>query len=228
MSTCSSLCLPRDVALKAFIWEFPPKLVPGSEETKPVAAPIMGDTYALAGSGVQKNWAWMDLDFLPGQHEIAIMLPPVPSKCRVDGVLAGFRYDRPWHLAHLALTTPALPVSPINLGEGNAWVEKFDLDQRAVGRLPPARAMEDLGPVPYGYVKYRAQFESAGSTRMFISTLADDAKKVFINGTLVMEASNSKPQVDFNLRPMRSQGTTFWRFLTSCSALRTLATIWAS
>jgi hypothetical protein len=199
------IVLPRDRALQAFIWEFPPKAVPGSEETKPVAAPIIADTYALAGSGMQKNRPWVDLDFLPGQHDVAIMLPPVPSKCRVDGVLTDFQYDRPWHTARLHLSTPAVPVSPVNISDGNAWVEKFD---PASGQwlTTPARAIEDLGPVPYGYVKYRAQFNSKGEARMFISTLADDAKMVFINGKLVTEASNSKPQIDFPLTPYAQPG----------------------
>ena len=199
------ITLPRDQALRTFIWEFSPKVVPGSEETKPVAAPIMSDTYALAGSGSQKNRAWVDLDFLPGQHDVAVMLPPVPGKCRVDGVLTDIQYDRPWHTARLHITTPALPVSPINLADGNAWVETFD-PRTGQWIASPARAIEDLGPVPYGYVKYRAQFSSSGEPKMFISTLADDAKKVFINGKLVAEASNSKQQIDFPLAPYTKSG----------------------
>jgi hypothetical protein len=198
------IVLPRDQALRTFIWEFPPKIIPGSEETKPVAAPIMSDAYALAGSGTLKNRAWMDLDFLPGEHDVAVMLPPRPSKCRVDGVLTEFQYDRPWRSTRLHVTTPALPYSPINLSEGNVWVEKFD-PHSGQWLTGPARAIEDLGPVPYGYVKYRTQFNSSGS-RMFISTLADDAKKVFINGKLVAEASNSKQQVDFPLTPYTQSG----------------------
>jgi len=192
------LVLPRDKALHTFLWEFPPKIVPGSEEQKPVAAPIMTDAYALAGSGTQKSRAWVELEFLPGQHEIAVMLPPVPAKCRVDGALTDFQYDRPWHTARLHVTTPALPYSPLNLNGGNAWVEKFDpgAGQWLTG---PARALEDLGPVPYGYVKFRAEFNFNGEPRMFVSTLADDAKKVFINGKLAGEAANSKKQVDFPL-----------------------------
>jgi hypothetical protein len=199
------IVLPRDTALRTFIWEFPPRIVPGSEETKPVAAPIIGDTYALAGSGVEKNRAWVELDFLPGEHDVAIMLPPLPTKCRIDGALTGIQYDRPWHIARLHVTTPPLPVSAINLNDGNAWVEKFD-PTSGQWLTTPARAIEALGPVPYGYVKYRAQFDSSGAAKMFISTLADDAKKVFINGKLVTEASNSKPQIDFPLTSYAQPG----------------------
>ncbi|MGD1154896.1 MAG: beta-galactosidase [Terriglobia bacterium] len=192
------LVLPRDKALRTFIWEFPPKIVPGSEEQKPVAAPIITDAYSLAGSGTEKSRAWVDVEFLPGQHEVAVMLPPLPGKCRVDGIVTDFQYDRPWHTARLHVTTPAVPYSPVNLSEGNAWVEKFDPGAGQWLTSPP-RALEDLGPVPYGYVKYRAQFNFAGEPKMFIATLADDAKKVFVNGKLVADASNAKKQVDFLL-----------------------------
>ncbi len=190
------IVLPREKALHTFIWEFPPKIIPGSEETKTVAAPVMSDAYALAGSGTFKSRAWMDLDFLPGEHDIEIMLPPRPSKCRIDNVLTDFGYDRPWHTAHLHVSTPHLPYAPINLNEGSAWVEKFDPSAGA-WLTGPLHALEDLGPVPYGYVKYRAQFSSSAESRMFISALANDAKKVFINGRFVAEASNTEKEVDF-------------------------------
>jgi hypothetical protein len=192
------IVLPRDKALRTFIWEFPPKIIPASEGTKPVASPIISDAYALAGSGTLKSRAWVDLDFFPGEHEIQVMLPPLPGKCRVDGVLTGFEYNRPWHTARLHVTTPALPYSPINLSEGSAWVEKFD-PSAGTWLASPLHALEDLGPVPYGYVKYRTQFSSGGESRMFLATFADDTKKVFINGKLVTEAANSEKQVDFSL-----------------------------
>jgi len=190
--------LPREKALRAFIWEFPPKVVPGSEEQKTVAAPIMTDAYSLVSQDARKSRAWVDLEFLPGEHDIAVMLPPVPEKCRVDGALLNFHYDRPWHTAHLHVTTPAPVATPLTLTEGETWIEKFDT---GVGEwlASPLHALEDLGPVPYGYVKYRTSFTSNSDATMFISALADDEKKVFVNGKLVAEASNSKKDVDFPL-----------------------------
>jgi hypothetical protein len=60
-------------------------------------------------------------------------------------------------------------------------------------------ALEDLGPVPYGYVKYRAQFDFNGQARMFIHTFADDQKKAFLNVELITEAANDKKQVEIEL-----------------------------
>ncbi len=197
--------VPRDRALRTFFWEFPPKIVPGSEETKTVVAPILTDAYALAGSGTLKNRAWVELDFLPGQHDVAVMLPPIPMKCRLDGAVTDFQYDRTWHLARLHVTTPALPFQPINLTEGDAFVEKFD---PATGEwlTGPLHALEDLGPVPYGYVKYRASFNFNGEAKMFVSTRADDAKRIFVNGKFVAEASNQEKLIDFPLAKYAQPG----------------------
>ena len=199
------LVVPRDMALRTFFWTFSPKIVPGSEETKTVLAPVLTDAYAIASSGTEKSRAWVDLDFLPGKHEVAVMLPPLPEKCRVDGEVTGFSYDRPWHLARLQINTPPLSVVPTSVTEGEIWVERFDL---AVGEwiTGPPRAIEDLGPVPYGYVKYRASFSFAGEPRMFISARADDAKMVFVNGRHVPEASNRERLTDFALAAYAQAG----------------------
>ena len=197
--------VPRDKALRTFLWEFPPKVVPGSEETKTVVAPILTDAYSLVASGTVKSRAWVDLEFLPGQHDVAVMLPPLPVKCRLDGLLTNFQYDRPWHLARVHVTTPVLPFEPVNLSEGDACVEKFD---PATGEwlTGPPHALEDLGPVPYGYAKYSTPFTFNGEPRMFISTRADDAKKVFVNGKFVVEASNRETLIDFPLAKYAQPG----------------------
>jgi hypothetical protein len=199
------IVVPRDKALRTFLWEFPPKIVPGSEETKTVVAPVLTDAYALVGSGTLKSRAWVDLEFLPGQHDVAIMLPPLPVKCRLDGNLTEFQYDRPWHIARVHVTTPALPFEPINLSEGDACVEKFDPGTGEWLTGPP-HALEDLGPVPYGYVKYRTPFTFNGEPTVFISTRADDAKKVFVNGKFVAEASNRETLTDFPLAKYAQPG----------------------
>jgi hypothetical protein len=66
-------------------------------------------------------------------------------------------------------------------------------------RTTPARPLDQLGPLPYGYVKYFARFSGNGASRMYISTFADDFKKVFCNGRLVEQGSNNKKQTEFPL-----------------------------
>jgi hypothetical protein len=190
--------MPRERALRVWTAEFAPQVVLGAEGSQPMAVPWMTDSYLLAGSGSHGQRLWVDLDFLPGEHDLNVLLPPRPASCRVDGVLTDFQYDRPWRAARLHITTPSLPPQPLDLKEGAAWVDKFD-PSSGQWLNTPARALEHLGSVPYGYVKYRGQFSYGGQPRMFIATFADDEKKVFLNGRLVLEAANSKKQVDFEL-----------------------------
>jgi hypothetical protein len=85
-------------------------------------------------------------------------------------------------------------------------VEKFD-PKAGDWLTGPPHALEDLGPLPYGYVKYRTPFTFNGEPRMFISTRADDAKKVFINGKFVAEASNTEKLTDFPLAKYAQPGS---------------------
>jgi hypothetical protein len=199
------ILLPRDRALRTWISEFPSKVVPASEEPKPFAVPFMADTYMLAGSGSHGNRIWADLDFLSGAHDLTLLLPSRPGKCWVDGALTDIAYERERRTARLRITTPALPSKPFDLSSGEAWVERFDTASAHWQNSAPG-ALEDTGPVPYGYVKYKAQFNYSNELKMFISTFADDALKVFINGKLVQEALKPAKAIDFELAKYAKPG----------------------
>jgi hypothetical protein len=190
--------VPRERALRTWTAEFPAKVIPDVEETKPMVVPFITDAYSLAESGSQSKRLWVDLDFLPGLHDLTVLLPPQPQKCWVNGAPADFQYERPVRATRVQVTTPDLPVQALDLREVRTWVERFDTNS-GEWLTGPLRALEDLGPIPYGYVKYRAQFTYNGEPKMFLSTFADDGKKVFLNGQLVSDASNVKPQVEFAL-----------------------------
>ncbi len=198
--------LPRELALQTWTAEFPSQLIPGAEEPKPMVVPFITDSYLMGGSGFDGKRCWVDLDFLPGLHNLTVLLPPDPRKCLVDGLPADFQYERPIRAARLQVATPDLPTAPSNLQVTRSWVEKFDA-KAGQWLSSPLRALEDLGPLPYGYVKYRAQFPYKGEPKMFISTVAEDGKKVFLNGKLVEDASNAKPQVEIALAKYAQAGT---------------------
>ena len=206
---------PKEKALRTLLWEFPPKVVPDSEETKPVVAPIFTDAYSLGDTGTTKNRAWIEVEFLPGEHDVAVMLPPVPSKFRLDGAVTGFQYDRPWHLARVHVSTPALPVSPIGVNGGDVWVERFDT-ANGEWLSGPLRALEDVGPAPYGYVKYRAKFEFNGQPKMFLASHADDLKRVFINGKPVPEAAKKETLSEFPLAAYAQPGSNLVEVAYEC------------
>lgn len=190
---------PRDRALQSWTAAFPWSVVPGEfDETGNLASPFLTDAAWVGEAGTTKHGAWIDLHFRPGSHDVTTLLPPLPSLCRVNDAETSFQYDRHWETARLNVTTPTVPYQPVILSEVETWVEKFD---PASGQWlnTPLRALEDLGAIPYGYVKYRAEFSYSGESRMFMTTFADDGKKVFINGKLVPEASVVKKQVEFAL-----------------------------
>ncbi len=197
---------PRWRALQAWVAEFPSQVVPGAEETKPMAVPFITHAALLASSGSTKKTIWAELDFrrgdsapTPGEHRLTVLLPPKPSVCRVDGSPVEFQYDRERRATRLSVPALPLPVRSFALNEVQTWIDKFVANQ---GRWldGPLAALEDLGPIPYGYVKYQAQFTPSGPTpKIFISSFADDAKKVFLNGRLVDDASNNKKVAEFAL-----------------------------
>ncbi len=206
--------LPRERALRTWSTEFPPQVAPIlsvdiTPNSPPIMVPWMTDAALPAGSGSHKNRYWADLDFAPGAHDVLTFLPPLPDKCSVDGAAVDFHYDRHQATARFAFTTPPLPVQPVELNDLRFWVERPGPPTGGRGAAvvtSPARPLEELGTIPYGYVIYSASFPYHGEARMFVSTFADDAKKVFLNGKAVADASNTKMQSDFALAPYAASG----------------------
>ena len=208
------ILLPREMAFGTWTVDFPERVVPGpfierGEKTTPIGVPFLSDIAAVGQSGAEtkKNILWVELLFRPGQHLLTLLVPPVPSKCRLDGVETEFQYDRQWHTARLQVSAPALPVQPVSLNQLSTWVERFD-PGTGKWQQGAARSLDDFGLLPYGYVKYRAEFSlSDTSGKMFIQTRADDGKKVFMNGKLVKDASVPETQVEFALAGLAQMGT---------------------
>jgi Glycosyl hydrolases family 35/Beta-galactosidase, domain 2/Beta-galactosidase second all-beta domain len=211
--------LPRELALKCWTAEFPVKSMPQiltweeqdrAERQKAgpperMRALFLGDIAMLAESGVTKNLNWVDLDFRPGEHDLTVLLPPTPTKCIVDGVPTDFHYERPRRSTRLHVTTPSVPTPSLTLNDVESWVERFDPNAgKWISGAP--RALENLGSLPYGYVKYRAQFAYSGQPKMIVATFDEDAKRVFVNGTLVVLAANNSRQVEFPLTGLAKTG----------------------
>lgn len=203
--------LPRERALGSWTADFPHDLVPGPfvprrEKAPPIAVPFISDAALLGETGSRKFTLSTELFYRPGEHDLLLLVPPLPDKCHVDGVPTDIQYDRHRHTARLHVSTPALPANAMPLNDVTTWTDRFD---RASGKWleSPLRPLEDLGPIPYGFVKYRAEFSSSGSQgKMFIKTFDDDGKQVFVNGKLVKEASVAKNDVEAALAGIAQQG----------------------
>jgi hypothetical protein len=198
------VALPRDIALRTWVEEFPGSSIPGAG-SETIAIPFITDAYLLVATGSEKRKIWADLDFLPGDHSLTVLLPSQPVKCRIDGVTKEVRYDQQWRSASIQVVTPSLPAKAVEIKNVQASVEHFDAK---LGNwiTSPARVLEDIGPIPYGYVKYKAHLKFNNEPKMYISTFTDDGKKVFLNGKYVPEASKPNKFVEFSPFPYLNPG----------------------
>jgi Beta-galactosidase second all-beta domain len=200
--------VPRQRALRTWTAGFPIKDFAGAEGDKPVSIPFVSDAALLVSSGSRSSHIWADLEFRPGNHELTALLPPKPAKCRVDQDETELRYTREGRMTRISFSTPEVPSRPVPITQVRTWVEKLSGQDAGQWFASPLRPLEELGRVPYGYVKYRSEpFTYNGQGKMFISTFADDAKKVFVNGKLVPEASNNMKQVEFDLAKYAKNGS---------------------
>ncbi|MEJ2009485.1 MAG: beta galactosidase jelly roll domain-containing protein, partial [Acidobacteriota bacterium] len=200
--------VPRERALRTWVADFPIKDFSGAEGEKPVAVPFISDAALLVSSGARRDHVWADLEFRPGSHELTAMLPPKPSRCHVDGRKTELRYESKGRTTRISLSTPELPYQPMPIKSVRTWVEKISGQQAGEWLKSRLLPLEDLGPVPYNYVKYRTEpFTYSNQSKLFVSTFADDEKKVFINGKVVPEASNKKTEVEIDLSKYVKQGS---------------------
>jgi len=190
--------LPRELALRSWIAKFPAKFIPGAEEKSTLSVPFITDTALMGEVGHHKERIFVDLDFAPGEHEVTALLPPKPTKCLADGALADFQHDHHWWTTRLHVSTPKCPYQPTEIREVGTWVLRSGQSGGTMVTTA-ARPLDQLGRLPYGCVRYFARFSASGEPKMYISTFADDFKKVFCNGRLVAEASNNKKQTEFSL-----------------------------
>jgi hypothetical protein len=207
--------MPRALALRSWMAEFPSKVVPGVEEPKPMVVPFLTDAYQLAASGSTKKMVWAELDFQPGEHALTVLLPPTPTKTRVDAALVTPQYERLIRATRLNVSTPPVPYASIALNQVETWTDKFD---PAAGEwlTGPLRPLEELGEVPYGYVKYRGQFAYAGEPVMSITSFGTDFKRVFLNGKPVPEASNGSISFEFPLAKYAVAGSNLLEIACEC------------
>jgi hypothetical protein len=196
---------PRALALRSGMAEVTTKFVPGVDEPEPMTVPFVTDAYQFIGAGMTKKGMWAEMDFQPGDHQLLALVPPTPLKIFVDGQPAAVNYERPRRSLRLSISTPAIPAEPMTLAVQQPRVEKFD-PQTGEWTSGPLRPLEELGEVPYGYVKYRAEFNYRGERAMFINAFTDDVKKVFINGKLATEVSNIKRELELPLAAYARQG----------------------
>jgi hypothetical protein len=120
------------------------------------------------------------LEFPPGEHKLTAMVPQRPSKLLLNETAAAFEYDERCEAARARVTVPALPLPPFEISEVQTWIEPSDPASGSLTiNLGP---LEELGEIPYGYVKYRSEFRYNGESTLALSLFTADTAKVFVNG----------------------------------------------
>jgi Glycosyl hydrolases family 35/Beta-galactosidase, domain 2/Beta-galactosidase second all-beta domain len=183
------IVLPKNIGLRTWVEEM--TSMPGMSGISRTAVPFMTDAYFLRASGSEAKRIWADLEYLPGEHQLQVLLPAQPVNCSVNGSPQTVHYDPQSRIASVQVSTLSLSVQGIDLKTVESSVETFDTGS-GHWQTTSAIALEKLGPVPYGYVKYRGQLNYSGEPKLYVAALSNDWKRVFVNGNLVIEASNAE------------------------------------
>lgn len=183
--------LPRELALHTWVSKF--KAGKGEERND---IPFITDAYLLASTGSDATSVWAELDYLPGDHALTVILPAKPAQCLVDGAEKSFHYDQHLRTATLTHTVPASPAKPMNIVQLSTWVERLDT-KSGKWVSSSGRVLEEIGPVPFGYVKYRTRISFKDEPRAYLQSFTNNDKKVFINGKLVPDASKPDRSLEF-------------------------------
>lgn len=199
------IVVPPYRGLRTWIADFAPEVLPNSEAKDRIQVPFISTSALMAASGSSRGHAWADLDYSPGVHHLTTLWSSQPDRCAVNGSPEQAAYDEHWRTTRMVITVPPLPAQSQGLTQVETWTEKFDVSA-GDWLTSPARPLELLGELPYGYVKYHAAFQAEQASQMAFSTFADDAKQVFINGVNVKEASNNKTSLELDASPYLKSG----------------------
>lgn len=192
--------LPRKLAERTWVADMRSRGVEGRS-----CIAVIADCVLMSANQADENHAVITLDYAAGEHEVCALMAAEPAECRVNGMPATFQYDPRWQSTRVAISTPELPFQPVSLGRGEFLIERFDLSQGGWLHTVPT-ALEKLGRLPYGYVKYRTFFEYQDQARLFMETQTEDPKQVFLNGKRIPELCKADKLVSCALPGLAKMG----------------------
>ena len=199
------VALPRELAGKTWTTDFSAAFTSQTSATNFSHSPVITDSALMTASSAANDRATLVLEYPPGEHELTTLLPTAPDQCTVDGVPVPVEYDARWRSARLHISTPPIPFHPVVLSEGKFWVDTFEPSRGEWLHTIPV-ALEKLGLIPYGYVKYRAAFNYQGEKELFLDTFTEDGKQVFLNGKPIPVLSKPAKSLVFPLPGVAKPG----------------------
>lgn len=171
------IALPRKLA--GTTWTAPlPSALSGHGSTM---SPVISDCALISESSAGKLHTKLALEYQSGSHVLTILAPQAPRQCTVDGKDVQMEHDPHLGATTIHLETPRPNPQAVVVTNGEFWVDRFDPSIGNWQSTEPV-ALEKLGQIPYGYVKYRASVEYHGEEGLAIETFTKQNKQVFLNG----------------------------------------------
>lgn len=209
------IALPQRLADRTWRAQFPA----GNDSSSPgegfVESPVITDCVLMRGYKRDGASTTVTLEYAPGAHDLTILEHAAVTQCTIDGKPAHVQRDQRSGTASFAIETPPLPAQPIVIADGEYWVESFDLSEGkwvTTGLVP----LEKLGQLPYSYVKYHTSFEWHGEPNLFVDTLTEDQKQVFLNGTRIADISRPDRSLTSALAGHAKEGSNLLEISYEC------------
>jgi hypothetical protein len=154
--------------------------------------PWITDASLLRDAGQQGQQVWAEFDLAPGDHLLTVLTPQQPSHVTAGGHAVEPAWNADTATLRMRLIVPPPVIDALPITDVQYWVEEIASGPGdwSHGPLLP---IEKLGPVPYGWVKYRSTFSADATSRLQVETYTNHASRVFINGRLLPELT-AKPE----------------------------------
>ncbi len=178
------IVLPRALAERTWAAQ-----LPASGGVTQGTTPVITDCALMSSHTSTANSAAIELEYGPGEHVLTTLATASPKLCMVNGQPVHFHFDPFWKTVQLGVSTPALPPQALTFSKGEFLVQHFRSEEGEWLETAPG-ALEQLGRLPYGYVRYQLPFQHRGEKMLFLETHTEDPKQVFLNGKRVPELSS--------------------------------------
>lgn len=182
------IALPCDLASRTWTMPLPTGMAKNGLAQSAYETPIITDCSLLRTAVAEDSSTTAELEYAPGEHNLTFLAPTAPRQCIIDEQPALVRYNSRLQSVSIRIRTPPLPFEALDITCGEYRVERFVPSEGEWLKTQPV-PLERIGPVPYGYVKYRATFAWHGEEKLFVDTFTQQHKQVFLNGTRVAELS---------------------------------------
>lgn len=194
--------LPRDLAGRTWTAELPASLRSGVSALK---SPVITDCVLMRQQSAEGQRTQLTLEYASGAHSLTILTPRPPTRCAVDGSQTAMEHDSDLHATTIQIETTEPDTRATVVSKGEFWVDDFSTSVGKWQKTAPV-ALEKLGQIPYGYVKYSAGIDKPGNGNLWIEAFTEQKKVVFLNGRHLRAVSNAAKSASCRLAGLVKPG----------------------